>query len=137
MFCIITNQTEANVWLTSVALDHLLRKLILVTYASNQWRGKQNYQFCNKKVIIFEYLKNSKLKINKIFVCLGHTNVSIISLDSLAPLFQTNLSCLNKKNCLVKLKNCSCIFMSYAWTNTLGSLCQCFCLFYSFFQCQI
>ena len=35
----------------------------------------------------------------------------------------TNLSCLNKKNCLVKLKNCSCVFMSSAWTNTWGSLC--------------
>jgi hypothetical protein len=29
------------VWLTSVALDHLLRRLILVTYASSQWRGKK------------------------------------------------------------------------------------------------
>ena len=47
----------------------------------------ENYQFCNKKVIIFEYLKNRKLKINKIFVCLGHTNLSFSSLDSLAPLF--------------------------------------------------
>ena len=27
---------------------------------------------------------------------------------------ETNLSCLNKKNCLVKLKNCSCVFMSSA-----------------------
>jgi hypothetical protein len=41
MFCIITNQTEANVWLTSVALDQPLRRLILVTYASSQWRGKK------------------------------------------------------------------------------------------------
>ena len=41
MFCIIINQTEANVWLTSVALDQLWRILILVTYASSQWRGKQ------------------------------------------------------------------------------------------------
>ena len=40
-----------------------------------------------------------------------------------------NLSCLNNKNCLVKLKNCSCIFMSSAWTNTWESLCQSFCLF--------
>ena len=48
-----------------------------------------------------------------------------------------NLSCLNNKNCLVKLKNFSCIFMSSAWINTWGSLCQSFCLFYSFFQCQI
>jgi hypothetical protein len=32
-------QTEANVWLTSVALDQLLRRLILVTYS--QWRGKK------------------------------------------------------------------------------------------------
>ena len=36
---IITNQTEANVWLTFVALDQLLRRLILVTYASSQWHG--------------------------------------------------------------------------------------------------
>jgi hypothetical protein len=41
MFCIITNQTEANVRLTSVAHDQLLRKLILVTYASSQWHGKK------------------------------------------------------------------------------------------------
>ena len=41
MFCFITNQTEANVWLTSVALDQLLRRLILVTFASSQWRGKK------------------------------------------------------------------------------------------------
>ena len=41
MFCIITNQTEANVWLTSVALDQPLRRLILVTYASSQWREKK------------------------------------------------------------------------------------------------
>ena len=41
MFCIITNQTEANVWLTSVALYQLLRRLILVTCASSQWRGKK------------------------------------------------------------------------------------------------
>jgi hypothetical protein len=34
-----------------------------------------------------------------------------------------NLSCLNKKNCLVKLKNFSCVFMSSAWPNTWGSLC--------------
>jgi hypothetical protein len=27
---------------------------------------------------------------------------------------ETNLSCLNKKNCLVKLKNVSCVFMSSA-----------------------
>ena len=27
---------------------------------------------------------------------------------------ETNLSCLNKKNCLVKLKNFSCVFMSSA-----------------------
>jgi hypothetical protein len=45
----------------------------------------------------------------------------------------TNLSCLNKKNCLVKLKN----FHVFLWTNAWGSLCQSFCLFYSFFQCQI
>ena len=38
-------------------------------------------------MIIFEYLKNRKLKINKIFVCLGHTNLSFSYLDSLAPLF--------------------------------------------------
>jgi hypothetical protein len=51
---------------------------------------------------------------------------------------EINMSCLNKKNCLiVKLKNFSCVFMSSAWTNTWGSLCQSFCLFYSFFQCQI
>jgi hypothetical protein len=100
-------------------------------------------------------ITNRKLNINKIFVCLGHINLSISSLDWLAPLFpecifffklpprtskmlknrlrfsmETNLSCLNKKKkkCLVKLKNCSCIFMSSAWTNTWGSLCQCFCL---------
>jgi hypothetical protein len=48
---------------------------------------------------------------------------------------ETNLSCLNKKNCLVKLKNFSCVFMSSAWTNMWGSPCQSFCLFYSFFQC--
>jgi hypothetical protein len=41
MFCIIANQTEANVWLTSVALDQLLRRPILDTYASSQWRGKK------------------------------------------------------------------------------------------------
>jgi hypothetical protein len=41
MFCIITNQTEANVWLTSVALDQLLRRLVLVTYTSSQWGGKK------------------------------------------------------------------------------------------------
>ena len=41
MFCIITNQMQANVWLTSVVLDQLLRSLILVTYASSQWRGKK------------------------------------------------------------------------------------------------
>ena len=52
---------------------------------------------------------------------------------------ENNLSCLNKTNCLVKLKNFSCVFMSSACTNTWswGSLCQSFCLFYSFFQCQI
>ena len=33
------------------------------------------------------YMKNRKLKINKIFVCLGHTNLSFSSLDLLAPLF--------------------------------------------------
>jgi hypothetical protein len=32
---------------------------------------------------------------------------------------------------IVKLKNCSCVFMSSAWTNTWGSLCQSFCLFYT------
>ena len=41
MFCVITNQTAANVWLTSVALVQRLRRLILVTYASSQWRGKK------------------------------------------------------------------------------------------------
>jgi hypothetical protein len=48
---------------------------------------------------------------------------------------ETKLSCLNKKNCLVKLKNCSCVLMSSAWITTWswGSLCQSFCLFYSFF----
>jgi hypothetical protein len=44
-----------------------------------------------------------------------------------------NLSCLNKKNCFVnsKVKGFSCGFMSSAWTNTWGSLCQSFCLFYT------
>ena len=32
---------EANVWLTFVALDQVLRRLILVTYTSSQWRGKK------------------------------------------------------------------------------------------------
>jgi hypothetical protein len=36
---------------------------------------------------LFEYLKNRKLKINKIFVYLGHTKLNVSSLDSLAPLF--------------------------------------------------
>ena len=38
-----------------------------------------------------------------------------------------------KKNCLVnsKVKGFSCGFMSSAWTNTWGSLCQSFCLFYT------
>jgi hypothetical protein len=30
---------------------------------------------------------------------------------------ETNLFCLNTKNCLIKLKNLSCVFMSSAWTN--------------------
>ena len=38
MFCIITNQTETNVWLTSY---QPLRRVILVTYASSQWREKK------------------------------------------------------------------------------------------------
>jgi hypothetical protein len=41
MFCIIINQTEANVWLASVAHDQQFRRLILVTYTSSQWRGKK------------------------------------------------------------------------------------------------
>ena len=32
---------------------------------------------------------------------------------------------------IVKIKNCSCVFMSSAWTNTWGSLCQSFCLIYT------
>ena len=43
---------------------------------------------------------------------------------------ETNLSCLNKKNCLVKLKNFSCVFMSSAWTNMCGH-------FVSFFACFV
>ena len=41
MFCIIINQTEANVWLKSGAHNQHLRRLIMVTYASSQWRGKK------------------------------------------------------------------------------------------------
>jgi hypothetical protein len=57
MFCIITNQTQANVWLTSVVLDQLLRRLILVTYASSQWRGKK---FLIVHVINVKTLNGSK-----------------------------------------------------------------------------
>ena len=59
--------------------------------------------FAIKKMIIFEYLKNRKLKINKIFVCLGHTNLSFSSLDSLAPLFP---ECNFFLNCRLSLQKC-------------------------------
>jgi hypothetical protein len=52
MFCIITNQTQANVWLTSVVLDQLL-----VTYASSQWRGKK---FLIEHVINIKTLNGSE-----------------------------------------------------------------------------
>ena len=44
-----------------------------------------------------------------------------------------NLSCLNKKNCFVnsKVKELFMCFISSAWTNTWGSLCQSFCLIYT------
>ena len=51
MFCIITNETEANLLLTSVALDQLLRRLILVTYAISQ---------CRKKKFLIEHVVNGK-----------------------------------------------------------------------------
>ena len=57
MFCIITNQTEANVWFTSVALDQLLRRLILVTYASSRWREKK---FIIERVINVKTLNGSE-----------------------------------------------------------------------------
>ena len=57
MFCFITNQTEANVWLTSVALDQLLRRLILVTFASSQWRGKK---FLIEHVVNVKMLNDSE-----------------------------------------------------------------------------
>jgi hypothetical protein len=43
-----------------------------------------------------------------------------------------NLSCLNKENSWVKLKNCSCVFISTAWTNSgdhFVSLFACFIVF--------
>ena len=52
MFCIITNQTQANVWLTSVVLDQLL-----VTYASSQWRGEK---FLIEHVINIKTLNGSE-----------------------------------------------------------------------------
>ena len=67
------------------------------------------------------YLKNRKLIINKIFVCLGHTNC-FSSLDSLAPLFpecklknklppRTSQMLKNRLRfsifCKNKMKNCS------------------------------
>jgi hypothetical protein len=68
----------------------------------NNAQFNDNYQFCNKKVIIFEYLKNRKLKINKIFV--SHTNLSFSFLDSLASLFP---ECkFLKTNCRLALQKC-------------------------------
>ena len=58
MFCIITNQTEANVWLTSVALDQPLRRLILVTCARSQWRVQK---FLIEHVINIKALNGSDL----------------------------------------------------------------------------
>jgi hypothetical protein len=45
------------VWLTSVALDQLLRRLILVTYASSQWHGKQ---FLTEHVVNVKTLNGSE-----------------------------------------------------------------------------
>ena len=164
-------------------LSHL-RRLIFVTYASSQWRGKK---FLIEHVVNVKTLNGSEhdgrsFKISRIWrnqflttvcstfnptcdaqMCTGIHLLNVVWLKYdhffvIAKLIifvayvnwtlifsiglqcmcieqvktETNLSCLNKKNCLVKLKNCSCIFMSSAWPNTLGSLCQCFCLFYSF-----
>ena len=58
MFCIIINQTEANVWLTSVAHDQHFRRLILVAYASSQWRGK---------TFLIEHVVNVKMAANERF----------------------------------------------------------------------
>ena len=44
MFCIITNETETNLWLTSVALDQLITvEMIDLGHVrpSSQWRGKR------------------------------------------------------------------------------------------------
>ena len=130
MFYVIANQTEANVWLTSVALDQLLRRLILVTYASSQWRG-------NKFLIEHEMAANMTddllnndmrthihlldavwLKFDHFFYCkTDHfrfvRELGIICFYS-PTLYvhwtETNLSCLNKTKLFSKVKE---LFMCF------------------------
>jgi hypothetical protein len=159
MFCVITNQTEANVWLTSVALDKPLRRLIVVTYASSQWRGNKfliehemaanmtddllnNDMRTGIHLLDAVWLKIDHFFIAKLIIFVAYVNWALfVSIGLHCMCIEQRLICLVwiKQNCLVKLKNCSCVFMSSAWTKTWswGSLCQSFCLFYSFFQCQI
>ena len=67
MFCIITNQTEANVWFTSVALDQLL-----ATYASSQWREKK---FIIEHVVNVKTLNGSEHDERSLFFFLLKLNI--------------------------------------------------------------
>ena len=76
--------------------------------------------------------------IAKLIIFVAYVNWALfVSIGLQCVCIERRLICLVwiKQNCLVKLKNVSCVFMPSAWTNTWswGSLCQSFCLFYSFF----
>jgi hypothetical protein len=82
------------------------------------WCGKSEavfqHSWCARRQLLFERGVTqiwSLFFIAKLIICL----VWIKQIDSL----------------IVKIKNCSCVFMSSAWTNTSGSLCQSFCLIYT------